>query len=594
MSQSEQHNRRSWTRQQKLIAALVALALLAVGAVVATRFFGGRQLQASGPTATVERRGFAVTYGGVIASANGGVAPIGVEVVLGPAPDLIAAAGIEVEAESPPMQIGFDNGQQPTTPVTVSWQIPSDRLADPTPIAFITQLEDGTWEGLPVTVQDGVAYVTLTHFSFFQFLRPSNIINGVTNFFNAVGEGVAGLITDAREYLAGLNISARITDAILSILGQSFTAPSCVGQEVTLNGRLWTATTNAEGLWACAEIRNRRPVATIYANSAFPWEFNANPPSSFGLPPIIPSGNISAQITAAAFPLMHPQAFDRRTLLISGWSASVELAPGVVADQFAVVPSASMSLVPILINAVDMAVKMTTSTTLGAALSGAGTVHNTANCISRTVSGNNFAADGAAVIGCVSGAVVRSILAIPLAIVTSLLAQFISLAQGLITTITSGPLTVTLSSVDLIGGLEEIVQRWIRTGDNGGVLYEMGGASFGGWLQYGADWGEGPELAGPAGRPAPHFPGLWLVLDDWSWLPEVDCRSWDRDWGTGTWQDDIVLCEVATGSWHYAVDEWDVGSQRSVTTITPQQTGPIIYEFILGEDGNWIWLPWHN
>lgn len=180
--------------------------------------------------------GFTLSIGAFTVSGPAGVAPEGTRVLFEeiPLPEELSDFG----PGSPVFDIALENGQQPTAPVTVTWQVSAEISTDA--LAFITSPgPDRPWTGVPVTISGREARVELEHFSW-------------------------GWFTD------GTGILQTFTDGILGFLGQRFDPPEGCVQKASLAGTEYALINSApEFAHGCLAAENGALILTAASNSPY-------------------------------------------------------------------------------------------------------------------------------------------------------------------------------------------------------------------------------------------------------------------------------------------------------------------------------------
>jgi len=306
----------------RILVAVVVVAAIVAGCIVVPRML---HKGAHSAKSVVSETGFAISLDDVAVTGAAGVAPQGTEVRLSRVSgnDAKIVDGIDrVEAGSYLYDIEFEGGVQPLKDVTVTWQLEGD-IQDLSSVAFVTKRSDtGAWEGLPVTVADGVASVSLTHFSWFEFIRADKVRDWLFNQFEQL-----------------VNIG--------------YDPPKCAGKPAVHAGRTWSVITDKNGVYACVENVRGSLGITIYSANGIPWRFRPTPGEAVGRHASAPL-KIAPMVTLAIYDTFAGQNFTKETLLVPGGSASVIVNDGVTETVAEAKLDAFYWLVSTLISVLDV------------------------------------------------------------------------------------------------------------------------------------------------------------------------------------------------------------------------------------------------
>ena len=278
-----------------------------------------------GKDAVIGSEGFTVALDGVTVKGPAGVGSAGTGVHIKPADDAIPP-GIAGVKSGKAFDISMDGGAQPQAAVTVSFALPQGQ-GDNSALYFVTKRTDnGQWEGLPVTIADGKASVTLTHFSF----------------------GWFGWADQVRDWFI---------DKVKQFLKVGFTKPACEGKAATTPGRSFSVSTDKGGVYACVTANASTVTNTIYSATPFVWRFRPTPGEGVGQQGVAPL-ELSGIVTVALFDAMHDLSYEKETVLVPGGNASITLKPGVVDTWTGARVDAGLGLVAVLIAGLDIAAAM--------------------------------------------------------------------------------------------------------------------------------------------------------------------------------------------------------------------------------------------
>jgi len=564
------------------------------------------------------------------------VAALGTEAAIRPAPDFLADTAVAVGPASPAYQWQLGDGIAPNAEVQVSWQIPAEMQADPTPIAFIAQRADGTWEGSPVSVQNGVATAALTHEATFQFIRPQHIWQSLTGLRETIVGIATGEVSNGNDYLETLGVSSQVRDALIGAIGSNFTNPACpeeIQAELEFgtplpaafhHGRAWRAETTASGLLPCVEVIDGQIALSVHNYSPMAWLLTASPPAITGLQPKASADNFSSLVTAEVFRAQQQDTTAQQTLVVSGGTTSATLSPDSTAGTIQAKPAGSIALLPTLLDAIDLTMLLVTDTSLSVIMETNGvTAEMLAACIA-----DNWPPDApidtqptpdalhrtsTTIINCLSPALANADANIALAVFTSLLnhteAEIQTLQTEVAAVIAATP-TVTITSLEPMPSLEMLLTHWIRTGDAGGNLFVE-------WIMYrGDDWLPINALTDPHFAPMPAGrPEIMMVSvmpEEWVWAEAVTCRPFDgeshiahviaADWATPAdieWIRESTANRIAAGSTICQVatatgPEWYWDDQGFFRDDGPVSTVPVEWEFFPNPDGSWSLMEMHS
>lgn len=378
---------------------------------------------APSPTAEVgAQSGFEIALGDLAASGPAGVAPEGTTARISLAENKVPANVEGVELASQPFDIAFEDGAQPALPVAVTWRIPAGDTHDTSTLAFLTINSDtGEWEGLPVSVIDDVAHVSIDHFSWGVFAWGGKVVDWVV-------------------------------DQVKKLIGLDFKAPSCNKKSVTLDGRTYNASVKPDGVFSCVESVDGKVGVSIYSNSPFVWRYRPTPADGQGRAPQITKDiDIAAMITMAAYDAMQGYKYTKETVLVPRGKATVLLNKGVTSSTAQARVDAGLGLITVLISGLDVGVAMVSgqkpSTWFDAGLlklSGLSKLKGQGEClmdVARSIGedGSNFGMDQVrATLGCfdsfsdVLKGFAKAAFSIVVSIVTSLVGLLVTQIQGLV------------------------------------------------------------------------------------------------------------------------------------------------------------------
>lgn len=281
----------------------------------------------SGPDGVVGSRGFTVALDGVTVTGSSGVAPNGTGVHLKEAPTLVAEGLAGVESAATPFDISFDGGLQPAVPVTVTLDVsdvPVERLQT---LFFVTQRSDtGRWEGLPVTVVNGRASVSLDHFS----------------------GGWFGWGDQIRDWFI---------DQVKQFLKVGYPKPACVGKTAVFGGREYAVDADNEGVYACVSASRSSLTTSITSNSPLVWRYRPVAGQAVGQQGEAPL-ELAGILTLALFDAMAQYDYTSETVLVPGGKAAVVLGQDVTDTWAGARADAGLGLVAVLVAGLDTAAAM--------------------------------------------------------------------------------------------------------------------------------------------------------------------------------------------------------------------------------------------
>ncbi|MGY5766531.1 hypothetical protein ACXET9_15185 [Brachybacterium sp. DNPG3] len=197
--------------------------------------------------------GAEASVGEFAVSIPAGTAPAGTDLIIETAVAKDAPVGElddeDIELVTAVYDLSLSTGEQPAAPISITVPVPDDIDADADAefLAAVTlNSETGLWEGIPVTVDDGVATFAMDHFSWFGVVIARPLWNGLMEFAQ---------------------------DALLEIDDP----PECYGQTLTVDDVLYSASSSSALYHACVVETDEGGVALRIRNSGpYTWLLEAD------------------------------------------------------------------------------------------------------------------------------------------------------------------------------------------------------------------------------------------------------------------------------------------------------------------------------
>lgn len=398
------------------LSVAVGLALVLAGCTKAP------PLEMPGPTGVVGDRGVTVKLGGITANAPAGVAPSGTGITI--AATDVRPEGLQGISVASAFDISFENQVQPQKPVSVSFQLPSDR-SDYSTLVFLTHdSTSGTWEVLPVAIHGDEATVTMQHFS--------------TGLF-AWGDKV-------RDWFI---------EQVKQFLGLSYPAPNCTTRLPGSNGLEYSITRDGDGFHLCVE-NPHTPAATLHSNSPFVWRILPLTSGTVGLAPDVPL-ELSALLTVAFFHSITPGSDAKQTIVAPGGGATLKL--GATPMKAAAKVDPGLGLIAVLVAGIDFAAAMATgqgSGWLKAVLEGHDRLsdfRDAAECLSGIAESINNPSEN---LGAIASSTLKCTGSLLTRLVTGVLATVVGITIGIITSLIGTLITQVWGLIRELTGQNEV------------------------------------------------------------------------------------------------------------------------------------------
>lgn len=412
-----------WTKCRTWFVVLVFVVVMSL--VVGACTTGPLPAPPPGPEGVVGAQGFTVALDDLTVVGAAGVAPEGTRVHLKVAPTLVPEGLTGVDSAGTPFDISFEGGLQPGTPVTVSMKVADVSAEKLQTLFFVTQRSDtGRWEGLPVTVANGRASVTLDHFS----------------------GGWFGWGDKVRDWFV---------DQVRQFLKLGYPKPDCVGKTAVAGGREYSVDSDSGGVYACVSASGASLKTSITSNSPFVWRYRPTPGQGTGLQGEAPL-ELAGILTVALFDAMAGYDYADETVLVPGGKATITVKQGVTDTWTGARVDAGLGLVAVLVAGLDMAAAMASgqspTTWLDAALKkaeNANKIRQAAECMAGVVEGAGGEVEaklgqiGNTVVSCagnvmseLAGGFVGGVVGVVVGIVTSLIGLLVTQVWGLVSVLT--------------------------------------------------------------------------------------------------------------------------------------------------------------
>jgi hypothetical protein len=448
--------------RRRVIVIVVVVALILAGVmylfgVPGTKYRGplGKPVFEYVPGAIetpVTADGFKLELQDVTISAPAGVAPEGVTARLETVDQngQIPTYDDGFEQGSPLFDISFADASQPTVPVTVTWPVPDNRQ-DEEGLAFVTRdSETGEWNGMPVTITDGVASVTMEHFSWGVFGWTDDLANQIATFMK-------------------------------QLMGIDYPEPdNCDTESAEFDERIYSVTADAEQIWPCIKIINGSIEVSIYSRNGLFWHVKPISGDAVAQRAEAPM-EVGPAVTLAAYHTLFGVT-EEETLLVPGGSNAITLNPGVTQTSVKLEGDPGFWALNILLTALGSALDIVGASAAWKNLAdNAGAVE----CFAKLAGSfddplGNLGQVFSGTLGCLKATgLLTGIVGFFVSCVTSLIPLIISGIQGIIEEVRSmidgpAPLTVTSESITAEETTEPVPENPPADQNDGSEEFEIG------------------------------------------------------------------------------------------------------------------------